>query len=295
MGKEANIPGRQMLGASLTMSVVLVLGAGKAAPAEPPRGCAVYGPIFGMERLLMCGTFRVEVYPPMPAAAEKTVITDLARTASVGEDRREVMSMTEMKIGPKMRVTVRYLRKRRDGNSDVGLVTTLPGPPGTVRMLHCWNAIEAGCQEVFSALSKGLPDVTGALPGAPPRFGSKAIEPGPGCTAKGPGHISCAQGELTWAPLFGGAAETIGEVEPLVTRAWSQVGAFEAKDKYCELGGVDALCRLATITPKKGPKTWLIYGFGSAQGERVWTLCSTRKEPKDAPPAHCSQLVGFKK
>jgi hypothetical protein len=288
MAREGNISRQTMLGAAVTMSIAALLA------ADPIKGCEVYGPAFGLERLIRCSKFYLEVYPPMPSAVEKAVLTEQAKMAAGSTEGREILSMADVVIGGKKRTAVRYLRRRSDGARDVGMVITVPAGPGNFRLVHCFNAMESGCMDVFALLMKAFPDVSGG-PGPPqPLFAGRALAVPAGCTRKGPGQIVCPQAELSWLPLYDGAPETFGEVEPMVKRSVGYQGEFEAFDRYCELGGVDALCRVATVKARGKVKSWLVYGFGTVRGVKLWAMCSTHTDPKGGLPAPCSDVLAFK-
>jgi hypothetical protein len=276
-----------------TIALLLLLGARPAA-ADLLKGCEVYGPAFGLDRFVRCKNFTVEVYPPMPAAAEKAILSEQARINSTNPDGREMLTVANVVIGGKTRRAYRYLKKRADGQADVGLVTSVPSGPNAFRLVHCFKGMETGCYDVFHAVMKGLPDSTVPAPPGPPSFGGRPLAVPAGCTRKGPSQLACGTTELTWAPLYPGSPETLDQVDPMVLRATTHLGALTATDRYCLMEKSEALCRVTTITGKKGEKIYLVYGFARTSGGRYWVSCSTRVEPQAAVPSPCDLLMTFK-
>jgi hypothetical protein len=267
-----------------------------AAPAAGTTGnCDIVGPIFGMERYIRCKSFQVEVYPSMPAALEKPALQQQARTAAANPESKEVAAMAELRVGSMKRMALRYLKPRLGDSSarDVGLLTTVPNGPKAVRMVHCWQGLEVGCIEYFGRVAKSLPDVS-EKPPAKPTLAGKVLEVPAGCSRKGARQIACGQAELTWAPLYDGAPETLDQIDPMMRRGAFALGTFESTDRFCGVDGVDAMCRVATLTAADGAKSWLVYAFARVRGETNWFSCSTKADPRAGLPAPCGSLMVLK-
>jgi hypothetical protein len=287
-----------MTGAVLAILVVL---SGKPAPrpttaAEVLKGCSVYGPAFGLDRFVKCPNFAVEVYPPTPASTEKVLLSEQVRLNSGGPDGREILTTYDVKVAGKPRKAFRYVKKKFDGSSDVGLVTTVPAGPGAIRLVHCFKGMETGCGDLFELLIKALPEATTPVPPGPPELGGRALSVGPGCTRRGPSQLACPGAELTWSALYPGAPETLDEVDAIMRRATQPLGEVQAADKFCRLESAEAMCRVATITARNRAQTksYLVYGFASLGGSRVWISCSTRADPDKGLPSPCDQVMAFK-
>jgi hypothetical protein len=277
-----------------TLALVMWVLAGKPATPDVLKGCEVFGPAFGMDRLIRCKTFQIEVYPPMPLAVEKVTLAEQARIASMGSDAKEILSMSDVKVGTKTRRAFRYLRRRWDNSRDVGLFSTVPVGTNSFRLVHCWQGMESGCLEVFALVMHALPDPTGAPPPAAPAFAGRELGVPRGCARKGPNQVSCSGGELLWTPLYEGAPESFDEIEPMIRRGTSHLGTMTAADRYCQLDKADALCRVATITGKDGGKSYLVHAFATVRDQRVWAACSTHTAPGNTLPNPCSLVMAFK-
>jgi hypothetical protein len=272
---------------------VAVLFAGKPAPGGALKGCEIYGPAFGLERFIHCKNFQIDVYPPIPVATERAVLTEQARAYASVANEREVLTNADVKIAGKPRTAFRYIKKKAGGASEVGLVTTIPAGPGAIRLVHCWRGMETGCYDVLGQLTRGIPETTQPAPG-PLAIAGRALTSPKGCTRKGPAHLVCGATELAWVPLYPGAPETLEAVDPMLRRATAHLGTLETNERYCELEKGDALCRVATVALKEGGKLNIVHGFIQVRDARLWVSCSTRAEVKDALPSPCDQVMVFK-
>lgn len=286
-----------MTGVALALAVFLT-----AKPPPRPtaasvmKDCAVWGPAFGIDRFIKCKTFTVEVYTPVPAAIEKAVLSEQARINTTSQDGKEILTMADVTVAGKKRKAFRYLKKKFDGSSDVGLVTTVPAGNGQIRLVHCWKGMEFGCFDIFELVMKTLPEPTGAAAAGGPAVNGRVLTIPKGCSRKGPSQIACGDTELLWSSLYPGAPETLDEVDLMMRRATQHLGDVEATDKFCLVEKTEAMCRVATITArnKQQTKSYLVYGFASTQGNRLWFSCSTSADPNQGLPSPCDQVMAFK-
>lgn len=279
-----------MTGVALTLLVVFAASPGAKRSLE---GCEVLGPALGLERIIRCGGFVVDVYPPIPAALEKDTVNAVAHSYAVVPGEKEVISVAQIELGSTKLTALRYLRRRNDGNSDLGLVTSVPAGKGQVRLAHCTHGLEPPCYRVLEYLLTRVPPPSAPAPAGPPELGGRALEVPKGCTRKGPRQLACGPTELTWAPLFPGAPDTLADVEPLVRRAHLHLGPLEGADRYCKLGGAEALCRVATVKQKDGRKRFLVFGFAAVGGAPHFFSCASAADPSQRIPAPCAQVMAL--
>lgn len=285
-----------MMLAHLALWATLLSGKpAQPAPTDPLRDCEVFGPAFGLDRTLLCKTFTIDVFPAMPAAKAPAAMVEFSRTLAAEGDAKQMLSSSDISVAGRTRNALRYMKRRsEDGASDNGLITTVPAGKDGVRLVRCWQGLESGCVEVFTHLARGLPEPTAAAKATTPRVAGRPLALEAGCTYRPPGQLTCAGSELTWLELYPRAPDTLAAVEQRLHNALWIHGRLEARDRYCSIEGTDALCRELTVTPPRGPKLRVLYGFTTARGARLYAACSTRADPAAALPAPCAQVMALK-
>lgn len=281
--------------AHLALSAVLLAARpARPAPAEALKGCEVRGPGFGLDRVVRCKTFTVDVFPAAPAAKEAAALGEFARALAAVSDTKEMLMVSDVKVAGKPRKSIRYMKRRReDGQREIGLITTVPAGADGFRLVRCWQGMEMGCLEVAALLARGLPEPSAAAKAEAPQLAGRPLAAEAGCTFRPPGQLACAGGELTWQELFPRAPDTLDLVEEVLHNALWVRGELKARDRYCQIEGTDALCREVTVTPRGGPSSSILYGFTSARGVRLYVACSAR-DLSASIPAPCAQVMGLK-